>query len=55
MADEAQPRRRQIVMTADEQAAFRALLASLAAHANDLDPVLTACEAVEDLTARSAD
>src|ERR1700728_3797690 len=42
-------------LTADEQAAFRALLASLAAHANDLDPVLTACEAVEDLTARSAD
>ena len=42
-------------LTADQQAAFRVLLATLAAHANDLDPVLTACEAVEDLTARSAD
>ena len=40
-------------LTPDEQAAFRTLLASLAAHANDLDPILTACEAVEDLTARS--
>jgi DNA-binding MarR family transcriptional regulator len=36
----------------DEQAAFRKLLAALAARVNDLDPVLTACEAVEDLTAR---
>jgi DNA-binding MarR family transcriptional regulator len=40
-------------LTPDEQASFRTLLASLAAHANDLDPILTACEAVEDLTARS--
>ncbi|MFY9851750.1 MAG: MarR family transcriptional regulator, partial [Trebonia sp.] len=36
----------------DDQAAFRKLLGALAARVNDLDPVLTACEAVEDLTAR---
>jgi len=41
-------------LTPSEQASFRTLLASLAAHANDLDPVLTACEAVEDITASSA-
>ena len=41
-------------LTPDEQASFRALLATLAAHANDLDPVLTACEAVEDITATGA-
>jgi DNA-binding MarR family transcriptional regulator len=38
-------------LTPDEQASFRALLVTLAAHVNDLDPVLTACEAVEDITA----
>lgn len=36
----------------EDQAAFRKLLGTLAARVNDLDPVLTACEAVEDLTAR---
>jgi DNA-binding MarR family transcriptional regulator len=41
-------------LPADQQPAFRALLASLAAHVNDLDPVLTACDAVDDLSARSA-
>jgi DNA-binding MarR family transcriptional regulator len=35
-----------------EQAAFRKLLRELAAHVNELDPVLTACDAVEDITAR---
>jgi DNA-binding MarR family transcriptional regulator len=41
-------------LTPDEQASFRALLVTLAAHVNDLDPVLTACEAVEDITASGA-
>ena len=36
----------------EDQAAFRKLLGALAAHVNDLDPVPTACEAVEDITAR---
>ena len=36
----------------DDQAAFRKLLGALAARVNDLDPVLTACDAVEDLTPR---
>jgi DNA-binding MarR family transcriptional regulator len=36
----------------EDQAAFRKLLGALAARVNDLDPILTACEAVEDLTAR---
>ena len=36
----------------EDQAAFRKLLGALAARVNDLDPVLTACEAVEDITAR---
>jgi DNA-binding MarR family transcriptional regulator len=35
-----------------EQAAFRKLLGVLAGHANDLDPVLTACDAVEEITGR---
>jgi DNA-binding MarR family transcriptional regulator len=39
-------------LSPDDQAAFRNLLGALAARVNDLDPVLTACEAVEDLTAR---
>jgi DNA-binding MarR family transcriptional regulator len=34
------------------QAAFRKLLRELAAHVNELDPVLTAGDAVEDITAR---
>jgi DNA-binding MarR family transcriptional regulator len=41
-------------LPADQQPAFRAMLARLAAHVNDLDPVLTACDAVDDLSARSA-
>jgi DNA-binding MarR family transcriptional regulator len=36
------------------QASFRALLRALAAHANDLDPVATACDAIIDLTARNS-
>jgi hypothetical protein len=36
----------------EDQAAFGKLLGALAARVNDLDPVLTACEAVEDITAR---
>jgi DNA-binding MarR family transcriptional regulator len=39
-------------LAADQQDAFRALLGSLAARVNDLDPVATACDAVEDITAR---
>jgi DNA-binding MarR family transcriptional regulator len=35
-----------------EQKAFRRLLREVAAHANDLDPVATACDAVEDISAR---
>jgi DNA-binding MarR family transcriptional regulator len=35
-----------------EQEAFRGLLREVAAHANDLDPVATACDAVEDISAR---
>ena len=37
----------------EDQAAFRKLLGELAAHVNDLDPVATACDAVEDITARN--
>ena len=36
----------------EDQGAFRKPLGALAARVNDLDPVLTACEAVEDITAR---
>jgi DNA-binding MarR family transcriptional regulator len=36
-----------------DQAAFRALLASLATHVDSLDPVATACEAVIDIGARA--
>jgi DNA-binding MarR family transcriptional regulator len=56
--DPADRRSRRVVATAHgrevlaDQAAFRRLLGALAARVNDLDPVLTACEAVEDLTAR---
>jgi DNA-binding MarR family transcriptional regulator len=35
-----------------EQEAFRKLLREVAAHVNDLDPVATACDAVEDISAR---
>lgn len=34
----------------DEGPAFRTLLQRLAAHANELDPVTSACEVVEELT-----
>ena len=37
----------------EDQAAFRKLVGELAAHVNDLDPVATACDAVEDITARN--
>ena len=37
----------------DDRPAFRALLRDLAAHANALDPVATACDAVTDLTTRA--
>jgi DNA-binding MarR family transcriptional regulator len=36
----------------DDRPVFRTLLRELAAHANALDPVATACDAVTDLTAR---
>ena len=36
----------------DARPVFRALLRDLAAHANALDPVATACDAITDLTAR---
>ena len=37
----------------EDQAAFRKLVGELAAHVNDLDPVATACDAVEDIAARN--
>ena len=37
----------------DAQPVFRALLRDLAAHANALDPVATACDAITDLTTRN--
>jgi len=36
-----------------DQAAFRALLATLATHVNSLDPVATACDAVVDIGTRA--
>lgn len=39
-------------LDAGEQAAFRRLLRELAAHVDELDPVLTACDAVEDISTR---
>jgi len=36
-----------------DQAAFRALLASLATHVNSIDPVATACDAVVDIGTRA--
>jgi DNA-binding MarR family transcriptional regulator len=38
-------------LDAVDQAAFRKLLRELAAHVNELDPVVTACQAVEDIGA----
>jgi DNA-binding MarR family transcriptional regulator len=40
-------------LSVKDQAAFRALLATLATHVNSLDPVATACDAAEDLGART--
>jgi DNA-binding MarR family transcriptional regulator len=40
-------------LPADEQAAFRALLARLATHVNSLDPVAAACDAVVDIGSRT--
>lgn len=40
-------------LSAEDQAVFRALLARLATHVNCLDPVATACDAVEDIGART--
>ena len=40
-------------LDAGQQAAFRALLGDLATHVNDLDPVATACDAVEDIGGRN--
>ncbi len=40
-------------LSPEEQAAFRTLLATLAAHVNCLDPVATACDAVVDIGART--
>jgi DNA-binding MarR family transcriptional regulator len=37
----------------DDQAAFRALLGTLATHVNSLDPVTTACDAVAEIGARA--
>jgi hypothetical protein len=36
----------------DDRPVFRALLRDLAGHANALDPVATACDAITDLAAR---
>jgi DNA-binding MarR family transcriptional regulator len=40
-------------LSPEDQAAFRALLRTLATHANALDPIATACDAITDLTARN--
>jgi DNA-binding MarR family transcriptional regulator len=40
-------------LDAGQQAAFRTLLGDLATHVNDLDPVATACDAVEDISTRN--
>jgi DNA-binding MarR family transcriptional regulator len=40
-------------LDAAQQAAFRTLLGDLATHVNDLDPVATACDAVEDISVRN--
>src|ERR1700758_4272803 len=36
-----------------EQQAFRSLLCAVAAHVNDLDPVATACDAVQEIRRRA--
>jgi DNA-binding MarR family transcriptional regulator len=40
-------------LSPQDQASFRALLATLATHVNSLDPVATACDAVVDIGART--
>ena len=40
-------------LSPEDQAAFRALLATLATHVNSLDPVATACDAVVDIGTRA--
>jgi DNA-binding MarR family transcriptional regulator len=40
-------------LSPEDQAAFRALLRTLATHANALDPMATACDAITDLAARN--
>ena len=40
-------------LSPEDQAAFRAMLGTLATHMNSLDPVATACEAVIDIGART--
>ena len=41
-------------LPAADQATFRALLRTLATHANAQDPVATACDAITDLAARAS-
>jgi len=41
-------------LSPQEQATFRGLLAAMARHVNDPDPVNSACEAVADLTRRGS-
>jgi len=40
-------------LDADAQQAFRSLLCAVAAHVNDLDPVATACDAVQEISRRA--
>jgi len=40
-------------LSPEDQAAFRAMLGTLATHMNSLDPVATACDAVIDIGART--
>jgi len=40
-------------LDASAQQAFRGLLCAVAAHVNDLDPVATACDAVQDISRRA--
>jgi DNA-binding MarR family transcriptional regulator len=41
-------------LSPEDRASFRALLRTLATHANAQDPVATACDAITDLTARAS-
>jgi DNA-binding MarR family transcriptional regulator len=41
-------------LPAQDQSTFRALLRTLATHANAQDPVATACDVITDLTARAS-